>query len=588
MTRVAVLGGGVAGLTAAHELAQRGFEVVVLEARDLPGGKARSLPVPGSGTGGREDLPAEHGFRFFPGFYRHLPDTMQRIPDAGKTVLDNLTGATRILLAQADGRNELVAGAHLPESLEDLAVLSRFLFEWMTSLGIPAHEHTILMERLLTLLTSCDERRYEQWELESWWSFVGADRRSAPFRRLLADGLTRTLVAARAREISARTGGLILAQLIFDLTRAGGRADRVLDAPTNDAWIDPWVAHLESKGVEIRLDTPVLGLPVSGGRIAGATTPAGTVTADYYVAALPVEIMRTLAGPPLRALEPRLRGLDRLITRWMNGILFYLDRDVPLVHGHAIYVDSPWALTSISQAQFWRGVDLGRYGDGRVRGILSIDVSDWETPGRRTGKVASKCTRDEIREEVWGQLTDHFDRGELDEDWVLAWFLDPAIQFPNPTGATNLEPLLINTAGSWADRPDATTRIPNLLLAADYVRTYTDLATMEGANEAARRAVNAILDATGSSAERCQVWKLREPEVLAPARALDRVRWRLFKRAAKPPLAVAEGGDLKPRGPIARGELAAGGVLRRAEDVAGGARRRADDLLGAVRRRLGL
>jgi uncharacterized protein with NAD-binding domain and iron-sulfur cluster len=588
MTRVAVLGGGVAGLTAAHELAQRGFEVVVLEARDLPGGKARSLPVPGSGTGGREDLPAEHGFRFFPGFYRHLPDTMQRIPDAGKTVLDNLTGATRILLAQADGRNELVAGAHLPESLEDLAVLSRFLFEWMTSLGIPAHEHTILMERLLTLLTSCDERRYEQWELESWWSFVGADRRSAPFRRLLADGLTRTLVAARAREISARTGGLILAQLIFDLTRAGGRADRVLDAPTNDAWIDPWVAHLESKDVEIRLDTPVLGLPVSGGRIAGATTPAGTVTADYYVAALPVEIMRTLAGPPLRALEPRLRGLDRLITRWMNGILFYLDRDVPLVHGHAIYVDSPWALTSISQAQFWRGVDLGRYGDGRVRGILSIDVSDWETPGRRTGKVASKCTRDEIREEVWGQLTDHFDRGELDEDWVLAWFLDPAIQFPNPTGATNLEPLLINTAGSWADRPDATTRIPNLLLAADYVRTYTDLATMEGANEAARRAVNAILDATGSSAERCQVWKLREPEVLAPARALDRVRWRLFKRAAKPPLAVAEGGDLKPRGPIARGELAAGGVLRRAEDVVGGARRRADDLLGAVRRRLGL
>src|SRR5215216_3191309 len=67
MTRVAILGGGVAGLSAAHELAERGFEVVVLEARDIPGGKARSLPVPGSGTGGRADLPAEHGFRFFPG-----------------------------------------------------------------------------------------------------------------------------------------------------------------------------------------------------------------------------------------------------------------------------------------------------------------------------------------------------------------------------------------------------------------------------------------------------------------------------------------------------------------------------------------
>src|ERR671924_904744 len=107
MTRVAILGGGVAGLTAAHELAERGFEVVVLEARDIPGGKARSLPVPGSGTGGRADLPAEHGFRFFPGFYQHLPDTMRRIPDGSGTAFDNLTASTRILFAQGDGRNEL-------------------------------------------------------------------------------------------------------------------------------------------------------------------------------------------------------------------------------------------------------------------------------------------------------------------------------------------------------------------------------------------------------------------------------------------------------------------------------------------------
>src|SRR5687768_657098 len=114
MTRVAVLGGGVAGLTAAHELAERGLEVVVLEARGIPGGKARSLPVPGSGKDGRADLPAEHGFRFFPGFYRHLPDTMRRIPDGSSTVFGNLVAATRILLAQGHGRNEIVAGAHLP------------------------------------------------------------------------------------------------------------------------------------------------------------------------------------------------------------------------------------------------------------------------------------------------------------------------------------------------------------------------------------------------------------------------------------------------------------------------------------------
>ncbi len=40
MTTVAVLGGGVAGLSAAHELAERGFTVTVYEQRDAPGGKA--------------------------------------------------------------------------------------------------------------------------------------------------------------------------------------------------------------------------------------------------------------------------------------------------------------------------------------------------------------------------------------------------------------------------------------------------------------------------------------------------------------------------------------------------------------------
>ena len=561
MTRVAILGGGVAGLTAAHELAERGFDVVVLEARDIPGGKARSLPVPGSGVGGRADLPAEHGFRFFPGFYQHLPDTMRRIPVAGGWVADRLTGATRVLLAQAGGRNEVIAGAHAPESLEDLAVLSRFLLEVMTGLGIPPHEHAWLMDRILTLLTSCDERRYEQWDRQSWWVYVRAQERSPAFRKFLADGLTRTLVAARAREISARTGGLILAQLLFDLTRAGGRADRVLDAPTNEAWIDPWVTHLKALGVDLRLRTPVQGLTVRDGRIAGAITPAGTVTADHYIAALPVEVFRLLAGPSLRALDPRLAALDRLVTRWMNGILFYLDRDLPLVNGHVIYIDSEWALTSISQAQFWNGVDLERYGDGRVKGILSIDISDWQTPGRRTGKVAAQCSREEIRAEVWGQLSDHLDDGPqpvLDERHVLAWFLDPAIEFPNPTAATNLEPLLINTAGSWVDRPDAVTRIPNLLLAADYVRTNTDLATMEGANEAARRAVNAIL-----GRDECRVFRLREPAVLRPARALDAVRWRLFHRPARPPLRIAADGAVRPRGPLARATLAVGALTRR-------------------------
>ena len=565
MTTVAVLGGGVGGLSAAHELAERGFAVTVYEARADFGGKARSMPVPGSGTGGRADLPAEHGFRFFPGFYRHLPDTMARIPHGAGNAAGHLVPATRILLAQAGGRPELIAPTGPPSSADDLEVLARFAREVGRQTGIPPQELALFTERLLTLLVSCDARRLEQWEALSWWDYIGADRRTAAFQKFLADGLTRTLVAAQARQISARTGGLILAQLVQDLTRAGGRpADRVLDAPTSEAWIDPWLAHLGALGVTLHGEHPVAGIACDGRRITGVTvqTPAGPeqVTADHYVAALPVERLRLLVSPELRAAEPRLGALPRLVVRWMNGAMFYLDRDVPLQHGHALFIDSEWALTAISQAQFWPDVDLAQRGDGRVEGILSVDISEWERPGRRTGKVAMACTPDEIRTEVWGQLTDHIDDGSLDAANVLSWFLDPAIEFPNPTAATNLEPLLINTKGSWEDRPDAATRIPNLFLAADFVRTHTDLATMEGANEAARRAVNAILAATGSRAEPCPVWKLREPPLLAPFRRLDELRWKLGRRPARPPVRVTEDGAVEPAGAVSRALL---GVARR-------------------------
>ena len=245
MTTVAVLGGGVAGLSAAHELVERGFAVTVYEARDAPGGKARSIPYAGLRHRRPRGPAREHGFRFFPGFYRHLPDTMGRIPSGSRTVRDHLVGATRILFAQAGGPNEIIAPAHLPESAEDFAVLARFLREAALQVGVPPHEYAMLVERLLTLLTSCDERREQQWELQSWWDFTGAEKRSAAFQKFLADGLTRTLVAARGREMSARTGGLILIQLLQDLSRAGGRADRVLDAPTSEVWIDPWVDDLD-------------------------------------------------------------------------------------------------------------------------------------------------------------------------------------------------------------------------------------------------------------------------------------------------------------------------------------------------------
>jgi uncharacterized protein with NAD-binding domain and iron-sulfur cluster len=175
-------------------------------------------------------------------------------------------------------------------------------------------------------------------------------------------------------------------------------------------------------------------------------------------------------------------------------------------------------------------VDLTTFGDGAVAGILSVDISEWQEPGVLYGRPAMQLTAEQIKEEVWAQLKQHLNVAgsiQLDDSDLVTWFLDPDIQFPNPTMATNLEPLMINTAGSLQYRPDAQIQIPNLFLASDYVRTYTDLATMEAANEAARRAVNCLLLTAGSTAQPAQLWPLAEPDFLKPLQEIDRIRFTL-------------------------------------------------------------
>jgi uncharacterized protein with NAD-binding domain and iron-sulfur cluster len=115
--KVAILGGGVGGLSAAHELIERGFAVSVFERSKVFGGKARSIYVPNSGSAARRDLPGEHGFRFFPAFYKHLPDTLMRIPfPANVSVFNNLVHTTRIEVAQS-GKQPLILTGRLPQNM---------------------------------------------------------------------------------------------------------------------------------------------------------------------------------------------------------------------------------------------------------------------------------------------------------------------------------------------------------------------------------------------------------------------------------------------------------------------------------------
>jgi uncharacterized protein with NAD-binding domain and iron-sulfur cluster len=269
--KVVVLGGGVAGLTTAHELIERGFDVTVFEQRDRFGGKAASTSTDG--------LPGEHGFRFFPGWYQHLPDTLKRIPygkeENGaqrRTVYHNLVAAQTNLFASYQ-RNAIPALVHLPRSWADLKT-ALLLPQRVRELGIPQEDITFFVRKLLEFALKPEADREKEYDKQTWWEFLEADQRSEAFRDYLVDGLTRNTVAANPKQASAYTIGHAALRTLFDVLRPEG-IDRVLNGPTSPTWIDPWVQHLRARGVDFVTIAELVSIEIKETRITSVSVRIG-------------------------------------------------------------------------------------------------------------------------------------------------------------------------------------------------------------------------------------------------------------------------------------------------------------------------
>jgi hypothetical protein len=96
------------------------------------------------------------------------------------------------------------------------------------------------------------------------------------------------------------------------------------------------------------------------------------------------------------------------------------------------HIDTEWSLTSISQLQYGRTVAPEQLGGGDVRGIVSVDISDWTAAGS-DGQTAMESSREEVAWETWRQLkrSVNVEEEQLRDEDLITWFLDPDI-YPTP------------------------------------------------------------------------------------------------------------------------------------------------------------
>lgn len=301
-----------------------GYEVtwgVVPAAEEQPPEDARvQICMEGSRVAG------EHGFRFFPSFYRHMFDTMKRIPieeaviggsagvltaDSPRTVFDALLSAEVLQLGldPAAGRARSFEIVRRPmRSVQDIRAFFAHVLE---GAGYRGEDLFRLAHRYAEYLTSAAIRRKQDYENTSWSAFLGLERFSQYFASHVNSG-AQALVAMSSETNDARTIGSIAMQLTLDQMRdnPSDYTDGTLRGPTTIELFEPWQAYLTSHDVRFRC-AELAGFYGSGMAVRpafGTRQPArdgdppgqhnftfcDIAPADYHVVTVPVDKFQAL------------------------------------------------------------------------------------------------------------------------------------------------------------------------------------------------------------------------------------------------------------------------------------------------------
>ena len=99
---------------------------------------------------------------------------------------------------------------------------------------------------------------------------------------------------------------------------------------------------------------------------------------------MPCEKLAAVLTPDVIAADPKLANVALLHRVDERADVLPQER-VAVTKGH-VSCGLGWAITSISEEQFWKR-SLTSYGDGRAKDCLSAIISDWTTPAISTARA---------------------------------------------------------------------------------------------------------------------------------------------------------------------------------------------------------
>lgn len=438
MRDVLILGGGVAGLSAAAALGEAGFDVAVVEMKPFAGGRATSYPAPGS-----EDEPAEIIDNCQHILLRccvNLLDFYRRLG-----VRDRITFHRKFYFIEPGGRLSVMKAGLFPAPLHFAESFATMHFLGIRDkIGIGRAMLALRSERKtrqdldsITMLDWLREKRQTPRAIERFW------------RQVLVSAINEEL-----DRMSALHGFQVL--WLGFLAAPDSYRMGVPDVPLGELYSPEIWQKLPN--VNFRFRTPVTDVRVENGAVAGVETDGETLTARQYISALPYERLARMAG-----VAPVL-GIDftQFESSPITGIHLWFDRPVTeLPHGTLLDRTIHWFYSK----------------DGGRRLEVVVSASHALTPMNR-GEIVD-LAMEELAEFLPGMRAAKLVKAHVVKEVRATFSARPGLQ---------------------ALRPEASTALPNFTLAGDWTRSGWP-STMEGAARSGHKAAERVAAALGRPAK---------------------------------------------------------------------------------------
>jgi isorenieratene synthase len=445
--KVAIIGGGIAGLSAAANLTERGFSVDLFEKNDYLGGKLGSWQFESNG----EVLQTEHGFHAFFRQYYNLRDFMQRLD-----IYRHLIPIDDYVILYENGKRQGFAGIDQTPGLNIWDLRKKGVINWTTFLS-PFSMH------YLKLLRFNPDKTFKKYDHISFAKFAKQSMMS-PHLQLVFNSFARAFFAEPDKMSMAE---LMKGFHFYFLSNEDGLIYDVLNDDFEFTFLSPVAEYIRNNGGNIYTNTGIDTIGYQHEKFIIRDKQY-----DYCIIASDVKHTKQLFAnsPDLHAFPQFSSQMKQLQTSGRYAVLriwtdrFENDKSLPFF----LFTDRLKCLDSITLYHKMEKTSAA-WSEQNNGGIF--ELHSYALP---ENLLDDTTIRQQLLDECYHYLP------ELKGLHIRHEYFQHRDDFPS---------FQLN---NYAHRPSVETEIPGLYLAGDWVKLPTTAMLMEAAYTSGAMSANAI------------------------------------------------------------------------------------------------